>query len=436
MIFNLDESIPSLMPWRLLCALALLLLLAAVAIGSLSIQQKRYRLLWVAVPALCLSYFLGQGFVMASLGYVHSQTGFRIVSAFASWPGWLFWGLLLVLAAAEAILMRSLWLWEKNNITPMSVKEAVDSLPAGILCYDPGAKLLLVNHAIQELCRRALGTELIDGASFRDHLLEGELLPECSRLLVGGEPVIVLPEGRAWKLSESDIPYEKRSVRMLLALDISEAYRKTRELTQMRKNVERLGKQLQKVNREIMEVTAEREILNAKVKIHDELGSNLLAIKRYLVSGGTEKEKAELLEHTRRSVSFLKNDAPSAPLRDEYELLTSMAARLGLTLSVTGNLPQNEPHKSVIANAIHECFTNTLRHAQGDALFINISEDEAWLTAAFTNNGIAPQGGIIEKGGLKSLRQLTEQAGGSMTIQTRPAFVITIKLPKEDIYGL
>ena len=431
MRFYLDDMIRAAMPWRVLCVLALLLFLAAVVINALLIRQKRFRLLWPALPALFLSYFLQQCFVMESLGYAHSQIGYEILTSFAGLPGWLIWGVLLALALTETLLMQGVYLREKNSITPMSVKEAVDSLPAGILCYAPGAKVLLVNHTMQELCRKTTGAELIDGATFRDRLLEGELLPACSRLFVGGEPVIVLADGTAWKLSESEIPYEKHTVRMLLALDISEAYSKTEELTQMRERVERLGGRLQQVNREIVAVTAEREILNAKVRIHDELGSNLLAIKRYLLNGGTEEEKAELLEHTRRSVSFLKHDAPSVPVRDEYELLQSMAARLGLTISVTGELPQTEPHKPIIATAIHEYFTNTLRHAHGDELHIELSEDDEWVTAKFTNNGDQPGDEISEKGGLRSLRELTEQAGGSMTTKTKPAFTLTIRLPKE-----
>jgi signal transduction histidine kinase len=69
-------------------------------------------------------------------------------------------------------------------------------------------------------------------------------------------------------------------------------------------------------------------------------------------------------------------------------------------------------------------------------LHIEISEDEETITAVFTNNGISPEGEITEKGGLKSLRELAEQAGGSMTIQVQPVFTVTIKLPKEDAYGL
>lgn len=422
--------------WICMALFAILLFLFAAMDLILLLIQKRYRWLWLAVPLLCLSYCTEQCFDMAIAGSVNAGAVRCVVAHFAALPDWLLVACCLALAAALVLLFGNIHSYEQQRITGTSVKEAMDSLPGGILCYAPGARVLLVNRTMEDFCRKTTGGELVDGAAFRDQLLAGELLPPCRRVFVGGEPVIILPDGEARKLSESEIPYENHTVRMLLALNITEAYSKTQALTDMRERLEKLGVRLQKVNREIVALTAEREVLSAKVKIHDELGSSLLAIKRYLVCGGTEAERAELTENLGRNVSFLKNDMPAAPVQDEYERLASVAARLGLAISVTGELPQAERHKPVIATAIHECMTNTLRHAHGDRLEIRVSEDGERVTAVFTNNGDAPEGAITEKGGLRSLRELAEQAGGSMEIKTRPAFTIIIQLPKEDTYGL
>ena len=422
--------------WICMGVFSILLFFFAATDLILLVIQKRGKWLWLAVPLLCLSYILEQCFDMAIADSAQTQAVRRIVKRFVSLPDWLLLLFCLALASALFLLFRNILRYERHRITPMSVKEAMDSLPAGILCYAPGGNVLLVNRTMEDFCRKTTGEALLDGAAFSQHLRGGELLPACKRGFVGGEPVIVLPDGTARKISESEIPYEEHSVRMLLALNITEEYRKTQELMQMREKVEQLGIRLQKVNREIVALTAEREVLNAKVKIHDELGSNLLAVKRYLVSGGTEEEKSGLIESLRRSVSFLKNDTSAPRAQDEYELLRAMAARLGLRLSVSGELPQAEDLKSILATAIHECMTNTLRHAHGSELHIEVSEDEERITAVLTNNGLCPEGEITEKGGLKSLRELTEQAGGRMTVRSRPAFTVMIELPKEATYGL
>ena len=122
--------------------------------------------------------------------------------------------------------------------------------------------------------------------------------------------------------------------------------------------------------------------------------------------------------------------------QDEYELMIGTAKRLGLTVSVTGMLPQTEPHKHILATAIHECGTNTLRHAHGDRLTIRVTEDETHIAAEFTNNGEPPTGEITERGGLLFLRALIEQANGEMTLTSLPTFTLRLKLPKEVPYAL
>jgi glucan phosphoethanolaminetransferase (alkaline phosphatase superfamily) len=137
----LENPVNEAMPWRAMCLFALLLFLTAVAITALLIRQKRCRLLWLVIPILCLSYFMEQCFGTASRGYTYSQVAADMQMAIIGLPGWLLLIFCLALALAEILLMQSINLLEKNSITPMSVKEAVDSLPAGILCYAPGAKV-------------------------------------------------------------------------------------------------------------------------------------------------------------------------------------------------------------------------------------------------------------------------------------------------------
>lgn len=421
--------------WQILCIFCLFLFLTSVALTALTVQQKRYRYLWVCIPVLCLSYFMEQCFDCHISGAIFSKSVELLITRIFSLPDLMLIFFCLFLAVTEVLMLWSIRRHAKGRITPMSVKEAVDNLPSGILFYAPEARVLLVNRAMQDFCRKATGDELKDGKTFAEKLRKGALLPGCRRITVGDEKLLILSDGTAWKISERDTIYEEHTVHGLFSSEVTEEYRKTLELQETQKKVERLGEKLQKVNREIVELTSKRELLNAKIKIHDEFGSNLLAIKRFLTYGGTEEEKANLAEMLRRNISFLKNDT-SVTVRDEYELLISMAARLGVSILINGDLPQNEPNKSIMATAIHECLTNTLRHAHGDRLHITISDKKEFISAVFISNGDTPRTKITEKGGLASLRELTEQAGGTMVIDYQPVFSVTISLPKEDKYGI
>ena len=50
-------------------------------------------------------------------------------------------------------------------------------------------------------------------------------------------------------------------------------------------------------------------------------------------------------------------------------------------------------------------------------------------TVLLTNNGSSPKGTITESGGLLALRQRTEAAGGTMIVQSQPAFSLMIRFP-------
>ena len=416
--------------WAVMGVSSVLLFFFAATVIALLLRRKRYRWLWLALPILALAYFMEQCFGMAMNGGAHTQTAADIVSRFAATPDWLLLTILIAMAAALSVLFWNIHRYEKSRITGMSIKEATDSLPSGILCYASDGRVLLKNRVMEDFCQSVTGEALLSGEVFSRRLRKGALTPGCRTITVGEEPVTVLADGTAWKISAQEIPFEKHRVQMLLASDITEAYRKTEELRAMQRKVTALNERLAKVNQEIVALTVEREVLNAKVKLHDELGSNLLAMKHYCLAGGTETELAEIVRRLRRNISFLKTETPTT-VRDEYELLTEMAARLRVALLVTGSLPQTEPQKHIVAVAIHECMTNTVRHAHGNELQIRVVEGEERMIVTFTNNGEAPAGEIEEKGGLASLRELTEKAGGTMTVLTEPSFAIRLELPKE-----
>ena len=177
-------------------------------------------------------------------------------------------------------------------------------------------------------------------------------------------------------------------------------------------------------------MTAERELLAARVRLHDEMGADLLAIRRYIENGGTPRDRENIEARLLRNLTFLTTGQASLA-RDEYELMLETAEKLGVRVSVIGKLPPQDPQKHVVATAIHECLTNTLRHAHGDELTVSVAEQEENFIISFTNNGDQPSEPIQEKGGLSSLRSLTENTGGSISISSAPTFSIILTLPKE-----
>ena len=415
--------------------ISVLLFFGAVVVVAFLVRQKRNRELRLAVPMLVSTYICEQCFDLYLSGAAYSETAVKIREMLLSVPTVVPLLYCIAMAVLEAMLLNNIHRHKYERITGMSIKEAMDGFPDGVLCYVPEGRVILVNQAMKEFCRQMTGGELVNGDLFTQQMMYGQIRPGCRIVTVGDENVFVLPDETVWKINLQDIPFEDSEVRMLTASEITEEYRKTEELRTMQEGLAALGERLAKVNREIVDLTAEREMLNAKIRIHDEMGKNLLIVKHFILNGGTESEKAAMIGSLYQNVSFLMKDLP-AGTRDECELMIDTASRLGVTVFVTGTIPNCEPQRHILATAIHECFTNTLRHAHGNELYMNIEDDGGRLRVVLTNNGNKPAGEIEERGGLALLRDLTEREGGRMTILNEPSYAVVLELPKEEYYGI
>lgn len=135
--------------WAVMGVSSVLLFFFAATVIALLLRQKRYKWLWLALPILALTYFMEQCFGMAMNGGAHTQTSADIVSHFAGLPDWLLLTILIAMAAALSFLFWNIHRYEKGRITGMSIKEATDSLPSGILCYASDGRVLLKNRVME-----------------------------------------------------------------------------------------------------------------------------------------------------------------------------------------------------------------------------------------------------------------------------------------------
>lgn len=346
---------------------------------------------------------------------------------FTSFPFWAICGISLVMIAELVVYLIYVFSWTEKHITPTSVKEAVDTLPGGICIYEDTGRIIIKNKVISDVARSMTKKPLLDGVAFKNAILSHE-----KSTLVGDKYITSIKNNKICSFAFDTLEDGINQYNFIICSDITEEYKKTLKLEETQREVMNLNVRLTQYNQEIVSAISAREVLDAKVKIHDELGTGLLAIKHYLTAGGTNEEKTQIVERVKRNIVYLKSEAEQK-VYDEYDLMISTAKTLGVTIEVDGELPENEPNKHIIATAIHECFTNTLRHAKGNVLKISISQNKRNLVAVFTNNGEQPRDEIVEKGGLQSLHRLVTNCKGEMKVISLPEFSLQISLPiKED----
>lgn len=419
-------------PYSWIGLATLLLFLAACAVLVFAMWLRRLRFVPLIAAAAGISFLAFQGAICVvyapERGYLVSED--ILANALASLPLGLVWGLIFGIALLLGLCYADLARLERQKITPTSVKAATDSLPDGLCFYLPGGRIVLVNETMQRLCQTLSGDYLSNGEQFRDRLFEDKRLSAQRHIAEDGILVLELPDGSAWAISESEARDHDRPVFLLMASDVSELLQKSEALRQLREQLAGLNRQLTDYYRDIAALTVQKEILDARVRLHDEMGAELLMMQHCLLHGAGEAEQAEIEARLRYSLSFL-NSQPESLRRDEVERILDTARQLGLRILIRGTLPQTATLRHILATALHECMTNTLRHAGGDELHLTLTAVGDRLLARLTNNGAQPAAPIRESGGLKSLRTLTEQAGGSMTVTVSPVFAVCLDLPKE-----
>ena len=154
-----------------------------------------------------------------------------------------------------------------------------------------------------------------------------------------------------------------------------------------------------------------------------------MAAQKYLKEDCTESIPDSLAIEWQRAVSMLKYNNETT---DEDMLLQIRMTCESLKLAYVqeGKLPAEERTAYILTCAVRECVTNALRYADATRLYADFSESQTEATVRVTNNGKPPDSEIVEGGGLSTLRRRVEQAGGIMTVKSRPAFELTVTVPK------
>ena len=132
---------------------------------------------------------------------------------------------------------------------------------------------------------------------------------------------------------------------------------------------------LQRLSANVVAVTREEEILNTKMRVHDEMGRCLVAAQKYLKQDCTESIPDSIATSWQRAVSMIKysNDTPED---DMLLQIRKTCEYVKLNFRQTGSLPQQESVAYLLTCAVRECVTNAVRYAEATELYVSFEEDE------------------------------------------------------------
>ena len=317
--------------------------------------------------------------------------------------------------------------WADEHISNMSVKEAFDKLPAGLCYYYDEGIPVMVNESMHEISNELFGKPVTDVRELLQNLGKAE----ASKVVEGKEaPIALSSSGKAYSINHNILDINGKKLPEIIVTDVSSEYALTKELESRQVKAKQLNTRLKVLFSTIEYVTMNRELLQLKTALHDNIGQSILIAKRYLLDPGNVDE-SEMLQFWRRNIRHLLSDEA-----EEWELpyyvISKQADKLGIKLEIIGELPKESRLIPIVDSAISVHIGNTLKHADGTICTITSRKNSGSYILNFVNNGKKPDDVIIEKGGLKNLRSDVENIGGTMKIYASPEFCMEIILPGED----
>ncbi|MBR5448028.1 MAG: hypothetical protein IKV40_06360, partial [Clostridia bacterium] len=317
---------------------------------------------------------------------------------------------------------------QRIGINNTSVKEAFDNLPTGVCFFNTSGLPVLCNLAMYRFSFAVSGKDVQYITDLEECLAE-DFVPMDGVKRDG--KAFILPDGRVFQIERRELSQinEEDYVQFIVS-DITELYGTRCELTEENSQLRKVQQELKRLSANVVTITREEEILNTKMRVHDEMGRCLVAAQKHLRDDASgEGVGEEIVTAWQRAVSMLKynNEANDDDMMSQ---IRQTCEYINLRLIETGELTSSEDVAYVLACAVRECMTNAVRYAGADELYADFSETDQDATVVLTNNGKVPDGDIVEGGGLSTLRKRVERSGGVMTVSAAPRFKLTVTVPK------
>lgn len=319
---------------------------------------------------------------------------------------------------------------KKKTVDRNSIRESINTLPAGVCYFSENGLIKLCNFQMYRLYRSITQSELQSVNELHNALLQ------CSRTsgvirVSDKEPVFLFPDGKAWMYSENTMEAGDGSKYIeVIFSNVTELYEKKAEIEKQTKILEKINKNIRLLSSNVAAMTKEEEILSFKTQLHDRLGAGIVAARQVLLHRLPADEMDEVIRMWKQSVEFIEHDNNTLSNNSALSDLLHDADAIGVSIRMDGILPEDKDILELFINAMRECLTNCVRHAEGTELYVKCMKEDHYFILTITNNGKNPEGEITPCGGLTNLIRQTEYHGGKIEILSSPEFRLMITMPE------
>ena len=343
---------------------------------------------------------------------------------------WLF-GLALTFFLVRGILVCLRRVRElQNDLTLLSVKEAIDALPTGILFFRQNGRILMRNACMLDLVQTLTGAHAYNGQRVWKQLQGGQVLPGCKCLEIAERLTYRLPDGSVWEFASSSITDRGRRCTLITAANMTSLWDAVQELLRQNELLHRREAELKQTVENLDSICRQEELLRAKTRFHDVLGQRISLLLRSLREQQAPDEEI-LAPFAHGFPEELTRDLEVAP-EETLEQMAAVYHSLGVEVQIIGSLPVSRPLAKDFTEMIAECASNAVRHGYATSVWVELSrKDDAWMLLV-TDNGIPPREAITEGGGITGIRRRAERYGGTVEVLARTRFTVRVTIQEGD----
>ena len=330
----------------------------------------------------------------------------------------------------------------KKNTSAKMIKKAIDSYPGGICFSALDGRVILVNEKMNQLVLELTGHTILNAKTAWEELTNFANNGKAEKLTQSWLPkdtnngdegiqqqlFFRFSDGLIWRF---ELRFLDSNTVQVEAAEITALYRLSEELYENTIRLQEMQKRQKALLDNIVEVNLNKEILAAKMHIHDELGHCLLATTKAI----TEDSLAENADTLRKSWNSTIQDfsnistvwtVPDSSLQSE---LMQVAELIGCKVVFLGEQPTQRKALQLLYAAIREALTNAVRHANATELMVKIEQDEKSYHIEISDNGSVSVSSITEGNGLSALRQRLEQEGASLKVLCDNSVSLIVDIP-------
>ncbi|MDO5671515.1 MAG: hypothetical protein Q4G30_01480 [Actinomycetaceae bacterium] len=346
-------------------------------------------------------------------------------------------------------LVSLIFVWQKSRslVTMLSLKNALDRVPDGLLFLNDQGYPILINRQMERIFEllgihiRGSSVTLWNSIVSRGEVIENN---DATQVLLHARlPESEIPDIRppAWLFTRSEL--EERTFAMssgisvqIHATEVSALHELVTLLEAEVLAQEEASTQLRDLLATTDQLARDLAIGSARERLHDLVAHRISIVHR-------------LMEHERHDVQALRavgvlvddlrkelaSPLPSDP-HTAWKIMCDTYKTIGFTIDVEGSLPADNDAAAVFLRLGAEAASNAILHASADTIHVVFADgfegegpaEGASMTV--TSKGYYLVDEVKEGHGLSSIRARLEEMGGTLNIDTNGSFVLKAVLPK------